>query len=644
MLIRFGLLFVCALAVISGGILLATRVSVDQAVKRESIDKAMHYAQYMASRVSDLEGLIATANPDEEQIAIIKEIRKLGDVFRFKLFDAEGRLVLISDDDSIRGVNTAASEADPEPLQVAETQQPIIDVFDGSAKPDRPDFYAEAYIALLNAEAQTYGVVEVYVDQTATREYLRDSFKAFGISLAAFCVFLFGAPYAGYQIQRSLTERSRKDAEFLARYDPLTGLINRREFVDQANSLLADGKLSAVCFVDADKFKAINDVHGHAAGDRYLTHIAEIMRNNTRPGDLVSRFGGDEFVIGFKDINLNGVTRRIRAILTKAAEDFHHNDSVILASISVGVAACDDEKSLDALLSHADTALYHAKANGKNTFSIYGDEMGEDLRKRNALEERLRCAISKKEFNIHYQPLVDGRTKEVLGYEALLRLEDDEGADIPPSIFIPIAEELGLITEIGTWVIRTATQDIARTTENHSVAINLSAAQFSDGDLPEIVRDALDQSRLTPQRLELEITESLLLEDDPKVEFQIDAIKEMGVSIAMDDFGTGFSSLSYLWKFGFDRLKIDRSFIAALECDPVRSREIIETILMLGDRLGMRTTAEGIETEDQSDLLSALGCDMLQGYLFGHPANLAENCSLRCGSHEPDGESGSQAS
>lgn len=625
MLVRLGLLLICSLAVILVGITLATRVSVEKAVKRESIDKAFHYAQYMATRIPDLEGLIATATPNDTQVSVIREIRQLGDIFRFKLFDDAGRLVLLSDDDSINNARTPASEADPEPALVARTGQPIVDVFDGSEKSDRPDFYSEAYIALIDAQGNTYGVVEVYVDQTATREYFHDSFRVFGVALGGLCAFLFGAPYAGYQIQRSLAERSRKDAEFLASYDPLTGLINRREFVAHANSLLAEGTLSAVCFIDADRFKSVNDVYGHTAGDKYLTHLAEIMRGNTRPGDLVSRFGGDEFVIGFKGVKLAEVTRRIRAILMKAAEDFQYEDTIIAGSISVGIAVRDAEQKLDELLTHADAALYHAKANGKNTFSVYGDEMGEDLRRRNALEARLRAATFNKDFSIHYQPLVDGQSKEVMGYEALLRLSADDGEGIPPSTFIPVAEELGLITEIGAWVIHTAVRDIAQLNDKHSVAVNLSAAQFRDGNLPAIVRDALDASGLAPQRLELEITESLLLEDDPKVEFQIDTLKEMGVSIAMDDFGTGFSSLSYLWKFGFDRLKIDRSFIAALECDPVRSKEIIETILVLGDRLGMRTTAEGIETPEQSELLSTLGCDMLQGYLFGRPTKLADH-------------------
>ncbi len=619
---RLSVLFFCAFALILAAVFFATRVSVDRAVSRDSVDKAVYYAEYMAVRIPDLQGLIADPRPSAEQVRVIQQIRSLGSVFRFKLFDENGRLLLLSDDESIQNGASVSDTQDPEPRRVAETNVPIVDVFDGSQKPDRPDFYAEAYVPLVDAEGETIGVVEVYVDQTATRAYFHDSFKTFGLFLGAFCAFLFGAPYAAYQVQRLTAVRSRKEAEFLASYDPLTGLMNRREFVSHAEEMIKDEALSAICFIDADKFKAVNDIYGHAMGDQYLTHIADIMRRHTRAGDLVSRFGGDEFVIGFRRLGIDDVTSRVRSIVAKASEDFQTGTSVISGSISVGVAGYVQNCSLDTLLSQSDAALYHAKANGKNTFSIYGDEMGEDLRRRNALENRLREATKSKDFKVNYQPLVDGQSKEVLGYEALLRLTDADGSEISPNVFIPVAEELGLISEIGTWVIEKAVREIAQLSDVHSISINLSPAQFRDGNLPEIVRNALHNAGLPAERLELEITESLLLEDDPKVEFQIDALKEMGISIAMDDFGTGFSSLSYLWKFGFDRLKIDRSFISALECDPARSQEIIEVILLLGERLGMRTTAEGIETNEQSELLSTLGCDVLQGFLFGRPADL----------------------
>lgn len=246
--------------------------------------------------------------------------------------------------------------------------------------------------------------------------------------------------------------------------------------------------------------------------------------------------------------------------------------------------------------------------------------MGEELKQRYALEKRVREAAENQDFEIFYQPLVASKDKEVIGHEALLRLVDSDGNFIPPTDFIPVAENLGLIENIGKWTINTAIQRVSKARDEKIVAINLSSMQFESGDLVNTVRAALDESDFPANQLELEITESLLLADSPFVEMQIDTLREMGVRIAMDDFGTGFSSLSYLWKYGFDRLKIDRSFVAALEENSERSREIIESVVMLGARLNMKITAEGVETPEQSKFLADLGCDTLQGFLYGKPA------------------------
>lgn len=623
----FGFLAL-ALLVLAGGITFATRTSVHEAIRRESVDKALHHAQYMASQIRDIEGLLESGWPAPDQIRTMRDLRQLGDVFRFKLYDSAGRLVLLSDDEALQGAQPLpAAEPDVEALQVITSHVPFAAVKDGTQKPDRPDLYAEAYVPLLNADGEIIGASEVYVDQTDTRGYFHDSFSRFALLLTIVCALLFSVPYVAYLLQKKRTESSQDEVEYLARYDALTGLMNRREFIGRANALLEEGKLSAICYLDADKFKAINDIHGHAVGDAFLVHIAGILRSCTHHSDLLARFGGDEFVIGFKrqgegHVDHEGVVARVQSIIVNAAETFHHEDAVIEGTMSAGIALAGQKRDLNLTLSHADAALYHSKSNGRNTFSVYGEQMGEDYRKRMALQACLRKSTKEKNFTILYQRLVDAQTEQVVGYEALLRMQGEDGSEISPSVFIPIAEELGLIGEIGAWVIRAATREIAELDDYSTISVNLSAAQLWDGELPEIVRSALEESGLAPHRLELEITESLLLDDDPSVAYQIDTLKEMGVSLAMDDFGTGFSSLGYLWRFGFDRLKVDRSFVAGLERDPERSRRVIETILMLGNRLNMQVTAEGIETQTQSKILSDLGCDILQGYLYGRPAPL----------------------
>lgn len=617
------LIFVCFAAVSSWAVIgFGVTSAVESVIARDSIRKAEHWGNYMATRVPDLGALAQSGVPTQKQELAIRNIRQVGDIFRFKLFTSDGRLALVSDDVMTQNYSGTATDADLEAIAVAENGQAIVAVFDGTEKPDRPDLYSEAYIPLLDSEGTVTAVVEVYVDQTATNAYFQESFKSFGLMLMTFCLAIFSIPSIAFFVQRALTQQSKDDAEFLARFDPLTGLMNRREFTSQASCALEHGSLSVVCYLDVDYFKAINDMHGHAVGDGYLAHIADILRANCSPEDLIARFGGDEFVICFQKTAFVDAVHKVHGILQSMNTRIDIEEAQINGSVSIGVAFVEDDVDLDTILKNADVALYHAKSAGRNDFAVYGEEMGDELAKRHALEARLREAVKTNDFEIHFQPLVSSQNGEISGYEALLRLNDAEGTPIPPSVFVPMAEDLGLIEVMGRWTIREAIARMSQRNDKTTLAINLSTRQFTSGALVNTVRYALQSAGFPAERLELEITESLLLEDSPHIEMQIDGLREMGVKIAMDDFGTGFSSLSYLWKYGFDRLKIDRSFISALGENPERSREIIESVIMLGARLNMKITAEGVETPEQAQLLSDLGCDTLQGYLFGRPQSM----------------------
>ena len=596
--------------------------AVDRVVRHQALDKAEHWGAYMANQIPNLDQLVLSGIPDDDQKTVIRDIRQIGDIFRFKLFSPEGRLVLVSDDSNIAAPTGIAEQVDPEANRVIATGKPIVEVHNGEHKANRPDLYAEAYIPLFAPSGALRAVVEVYVDQSMTRAYFGDSFRSFGIVMALFCAVIFTVPGVAFYLQRILAKRSQKNAEYLANYDSLTGLLNRRAFVAKSEEMIADGSLSLVCYLDLDRFKSINDTYGHAAGDAFLVHIAEVLRNCCRSEDLLARFGGDEFVIAFQDISMEAAVVRARRILKDCASEVDIGALRLSASVSIGLAVLSEEEGLEQTLSNADAALYHAKQAGRNDYAIYGQAMGDELRRRRALEIRLREATANQEFEVHYQPLVDREGQKIVGYEALLRLNDTDGVPISPAEFVPIAEDLGLIEEIGDWTIQTAISQIATVAGDATLAINLSPAQYRSGNLVDTVREALEAADFPAKRLELEVTESLLLDDSMMIEMQIDGLQEMGVSIAMDDFGTGFSSLSYLWKYGFDRLKIDRSFVAALEHNPERSREVIETVVLLGARLGMKVTAEGVETEAQSNLLAELGCDTLQGYLFGEAEHL----------------------
>ncbi|MBB5696535.1 putative bifunctional diguanylate cyclase/phosphodiesterase [Muricoccus pecuniae] len=409
---------------------------------------------------------------------------------------------------------------------------------------------------------------------------------------------------------------------FLAHHDPLTRLPNRVLFHDRVRQCLAraDGRGFTVLCLDLDRFKAVNDTLGHPVGDALLCQVADRLRACVRQDDTVARLGGDEFAIVLPHIldteEINALaTRIIKAI--SAGYEVNGHQVGIGTSIGVAVAQADGVTSHE-LLKNADTALYGAKSNGRGTVCFYEAAMNASLQNRRALEMGLRQALVRDEFLLHYQPLVDARTHEILGFEALIRWAHPERGLVAPSEFISIAESCGLIGEIGRWTLRRACLDARSWPGQVKVAVNLSPVQFKDRQLVEAVRAVLEESGLAPERLELEITESVLLHDSEAVLSSLHRIKALGVQISMDDFGTGYSSLSYLRSFPFDKIKIDRSFVRDLPHD-TNSVAIVRAVVGLSGTFGISVTAEGVETSEQARQLALEDCDQLQGYLFSRP-------------------------
>ena len=414
---------------------------------------------------------------------------------------------------------------------------------------------------------------------------------------------------------------------FLAHHDPLTRLPNRilfHERVQQALAQLDRGVEFAVLCLDLDRFKVVNDTLGHPVGDGLLRQVAERLQACVREGDTVARLGGDEFAVillkvgGPSEVD-HLAARIIEVIGTGYDIDGYQID--IGTSIGIALAPADGSASHE-LLKNADTALYGAKASGRGTSCFYEASMNATLQSRRALEVGMRRAILSEEFELYYQPLVDAHTHRLCGFEALIRWQDPEHGMILPDAFIPIAESSGLIEIIGQWVLRRACLDAANWHDDIKVAVNLSSSQFKDKNLISHVRAALEASRLPAHRLELEITESVLLHDSSAILAILTEIKALGVQISMDDFGTGYSSLSYLRSFPFDKVKIDRSFIKDLPHDK-NSVAIVRAIVGLSTTLGMSITAEGVETSEQAAQLALEDCTQLQGYLFSRPVPLA---------------------
>jgi diguanylate cyclase (GGDEF)-like protein len=410
---------------------------------------------------------------------------------------------------------------------------------------------------------------------------------------------------------------------FLAHHDPLTRLPNRVLFHDRVQQALAQvgrGARFALLCLDLDRFKTVNDTLGHPVGDKLLRQVAERLEACVREGDTVARLGGDEFAVVLLDSGepneIDALAARMIGVISAPYVIDGHQIG-IGTSIGIAVAPADGSAAHD-LLKNADTALYEAKANGRGTSCFYEASMNAALQSRRALEMNLCQAISGDEFQLCYQPLVNATSRRVSSFEALIRWHHPERGIIPPDIFIPVAESSGLIGAIGQWVLGRACLDALSWPDDIKVAVNLSSSQFKDKNLVNIVRGALAASELPPERLELEITESVLLHDSAAVLAMLREIKNLGVQISMDDFGTGYSSLSYLRSFPFDKIKIDRSFIKDLPDDP-NSLAIVRAIVGLSRTFGMTVTAEGVESEEQAILLEREHCTTLQGYLFSRP-------------------------
>ncbi len=422
-----------------------------------------------------------------------------------------------------------------------------------------------------------------------------------------------------------ITERRRVEAKihFMARHDALTHLPNRAEFREATEKALAnlqrDETLGILC-LDLDRFKQVNDTLGHPTGDQLLQAVAGRLRNCLRDGDIVSRFGGDEFAILQRyAAQPTAATALATRVIEALEQPFDINGNQVGIGVSIGIAiAPADGLDVDRLIRNGDLALYRSKAEDKGTFRFFEQAMDARMQARHKLERDLRKGIAGNEFELYYQPVIKLETQTISGFEALLRWHHPERGLVMPDAFIPLAEEVGLIVPLGEWVLREACREAAKWPYEIYVAVNLSPAQFKNRNIEQVVFSALAQSRLSPKRLELEITETVLLDDEKSALATLHKLRQFGVSIAMDDFGTGYSSLGYLRSFPFDKIKIDRSFIS----DILTRKDclaIVRAVSGLGTSLGMSITAEGVETADQLERLKTAGCTEVQGYLFSPP-------------------------
>ena len=607
---------------LGGSAVWGINVAIDRAVSADARARAQDWARYFIETLPDLDALVAGGMLDNRQAQVVATAAKVGNVFRFTLYDPKGNTVLESDAAQF-GKDEDAEHIDADAREIVTSKRPMVALNDGRNERNMPALYAEAYVPVLWTTGGLRAIVETYVDETQTAQFFKTSFTALAGALGLGMALAFGLPTLAFLLRTRQNREVSHHVEYLASHDPMTSLLNRGAFTRALAARIAahngEGRL-AVIYLDVDDFKAINDSHGHEAGDDFLKRVARCLAGVCGEGDLVARAAGDEFILALTRPTEAEIVATLEAILESVREPLSVNGRLVPGRLSAGLYVIKSpDKDVEEAMRHADTALYQAKIDGKNRLCQFTDEMEGRMRARRRLERLVQTGLAEQRFEVHYQPLLAAASKRCIGFEALLRLKDDAGAYVPPMHFIPIAEQLGLIDAIGQWVLEQATRAAALWPDPMFVSVNLSVRQFADGTLVDIVSAALAAAGLPARRLELEVTETLLMENSERVAPQFKALKALGVSTAMDDFGTGYSSLGYLWQFGFDKLKIDRSFVAALDVDPKKAREILETIVMLAHRLDMTVTAEGIETEAQALVLDTLGCDQLQGYFYGRP-------------------------
>ena len=619
--LRNAAIFAGMLCILLGGTWAVVNATTGHLLYENATSTARSWAQYLASNASDLEQIAGGERPSVESMAFFQHSQKADQVFRYEIYDRQGFSLLVSDHNKVALVDI--SEFSPDAARAGKTGQPVVGTREGVG-PDQPSFFAQAFVPVLSDD-RVIAVVAAYVDQTAQRNSFNATFLKAAAALCLLTGLSFAVPTIAWYRQTKEKQMANQRVRFLAHHDALTGLANRAQLLEQLEKMLAilpvrRGGL-ALHLIDLDRFKEMNDDLGHDAGDFILTTVAERLRAVIRNDDVAARFGGDEFVVV-----QTGLSAKIQAedfaacLISAVTAPMMLKGHEILTTASLGVAlAPADGTDPERLLKSADLALYKSKADGRNCIQFFTPEMDAALQARIAMEKTIRDAVLHERFVLQYQPVFEVSDRQLAGFEALVRLPAADGSLIPPATFIPLAEDMRLIDKIGVWVLGEACRAAATWPDSLTVAVNLSPAQFETGSVSTIVAAALEEAGLAPHRLELEITESMLLGNSEAIMMELELLKAMGVVIVMDDFGTGYSSLSYLWRFRFDKIKIDRSFMQGFDACGRDVETVVKTIIALARELHMRVTVEGVETAQQATFLDRINADQVQGFFFGRP-------------------------
>lgn len=679
-------LFAIGVATIGASVYSAQKV-MDDLLRKDAVSNGMSWAQHVADTTDGLDAVVSGYAPASDVEGVLGKLAAVGDIYQFAFISPHGNLIfktgsyhppaeageaahhahshdpapqLGADVEHVQHNNHTTQVASASNTPTSHDHGAHDDHAHDHAAPQEPQAHGEhdhaaaypgsstqphlqhstklmigdgetdpIHFAEVNHPVTVNGeiqyVIRLRLDQTERFEIYQAAVSTLSIILASIVLLAVGIPALLALRSRKQAELADQQVHFLARHDPLTGLLNRSSFLDQlehaAQTRRGINEQIGLFIIDLDGFKGINDGFGHDVGDELLRQLADSLKFQGEDLDAIARLGGDEFAafVSFDpdEVDLHDLANHTLASLTGIYEVNGHD---VVTTASIGVALCPDDAELPAeLMQKADIALYNVKTNGRNGYAFFERGMEKRMKKRRNMEALLRQARHDQAFELHFQPLFDQKSRALIAFETLVRMRDEKGEFVPPDVFIPVAEDMGMMEELGEFILREATKTAMNWPDQVGLAVNLSPKQFESGKLLSIVSSALVRSGLKPERLELEITESLLMSNSQRNLRQLELLKEIGVSIAMDDFGTGYSSLGYLWKFPFDKIKIDKSFLGGMKNVDEKANQIVSTIIALGHTLEMCVTAEGVETEAQAEFLNAHKCDQLQGFLLGRP-------------------------
>jgi len=598
-------------------------------LRQEAEADAQIWAEGLTQRVEDLDRLLTSGVMSPSSEAVLEATSAI--VF-FRLYDPNGHSVYQAPSPTVERILAADPDRgadDPAILEALQADGPVVHLveLDGDAA-SSPAVYGQVLLPLMTASGEQ-GLLEMYLNQTAQAGRYRQAFTAFVTGLAVLILFAMAMPMAMVWRRAKQRELAERRLHEMAHTDPLTRLANRTHFhkrLGQALARSANGdQVTALFWLDLDRFKTINDALGHPIGDALLCQVAARLKHSLGERDMVARLGGDEFALvrtgcSSETEAVQLAERIIQVLAVPFDVEGHH--VVIGVSIGIVFAPCDGD-GVDDLLKKADIALYRAKDEGRSTYQFFKPDMEARSVVRHSLEEDLRLAIHNNKLRLHYQPQVSLKTGQIVGFEALLRWHHPRFGHMPPHEVVALAEETGLIMPLGFWALKQATADATTWPEDVSVSVNISAVQFRHTNLVDLVGDSLSMSGLSPERLDLEITESIVMADSRTTITKLRKLRRLGIHLSMDDFGTGYSSLNRLRNLPFDRLKVDRSFVRELGGNR-DDAAIVHAIITLGRSLGMQVIAEGVETDAQLAQLHMENCDIAQGYFFGRPVPATE--------------------